>query len=149
MIYDTLEHRDQYRGLSPRLAKALDFLAETDFSALPDGRCDIDGDEVFANVMTYETKTANETPESHRRYMDIQYLIEGEELVGVGALERMTEVVEARPEGDIWLHRGPVDYVTIGQGRFVAVWPGDAHAPGIAPDGVPKRARKCVVKVQV
>ena len=72
MIYDTLEHRDQYRGLSPRLAKALDFLAETDFFALPDGRCDIDGDEVFANVMTYETKTANETPESHRRYMDIQ-----------------------------------------------------------------------------
>lgn len=67
----------------------------------------------------------------------------------VGALERMTEVVEARPEGDIWLHRGPVDYVTIGQGRFVAVWPGDAHAPGIAPDGVPKHARKCVVKVLV
>ena len=77
------------------------------------------------------------------------YLIEGEELVGVGALERMTEVVEARPEGDIWLHRGPVDYVTIGQGRFVAVWPGDAHAPGIATDGVPKPARKCVVKVLV
>ena len=52
MIYDTLAHKDQYRNLSPRLAKALDFLAQTDFSALPDGRCDIDGDEVFANVMT-------------------------------------------------------------------------------------------------
>ena len=38
MIYDTLEHRAQYQGLPERILRALDYLAETDFSALPDGR---------------------------------------------------------------------------------------------------------------
>ena len=149
MIYDTLEHRAQYRGLGERLARALDFLAETDFSAMPDGRCEIDGDDLFANIGSYETKPAHETPEAHVKYMDIQYVFEGRELIGVGPLEEMGEVVEARPEGDIWLYRaGLLDYLTLEKGRFIAVWPGDAHAPAIAA-GDPAPARKCVVKVKL
>ena len=79
--------------------------------------------------------------------MDIQYVFEGRELIGVGPLEEMGDVAEARPEGDIWLHRaGRLDYLTLEKGRFIALWPCDAHAPGIAA-GEPAPARKCVVKV--
>ena len=147
MIYDTLQHRDQYRDLPERILRGLDYLAETDFSALPDGRYEIDGDKLFANVGSYVTKPANDTPEAHGKYMDIQYVFEGKELIGVGPLEEMGEIVEARPEGDIWLRKaGHLDYLTLEKGRFIALWPGDAHAPGIAADGTAP-ARKCVVKV--
>lgn len=147
MLYDTLQHRAQYKGLPERILRALDYLAETDFSALPDGRYELDGERLFANVCSYETKPVNDTPESHEKYMDIQYVFEGKEQIGVGPLEEMGDVVEARPEGDIWLRKaGHLDYLTLEKGRFIALWPGDAHAPAIAV-GAPAPARKCVVKV--
>ena len=67
-----------------------------------------------------------------------------------GCYQDMTEVAEARPEGDIWLHRGPVDgRVLLAGDRFAVLWPEDAPAPGIAVDGKTEPCRKCVVKVRV
>lgn len=149
MIYDILENRALYDTVHPGVARGLRYLAETDFSKLPDGRQEIDGDRVFANLQSYETKPVNETPEGHKEYIDIQYLISGVELVGVAPLNTMTDVAEAHPERDLWLYHGSSEPLTIGNGRFLALWPGDAHAPCIAVDGIPAAARKCVVKVRV
>lgn len=149
MIYDLLTHIDQYDGIHPGVMQGLRFLRETDFSALADGRYELDGTNVFANVMSYNTKERNSTPESHRAYIDIQYVIEGEELIAVAPLEDMTGVAEAHPERDLWLNNGSAEPLTLARGRFIALWPCDAHAPGIAPNGVPAPARKCVVKVSV
>ncbi len=146
MIHDTLAHLNRYEGIHPGVMQGLRFLAETDFSTLPDGRVDIDGQNVFANIMTVDTKPANDTPEAHRRYIDIQFLISGQEKIAVGPLEAMAEEVEARPQGDIWFYHGELDPVTIGNGRFAVLFPGDAHAPGIAV-GAPATVRKVVVKV--
>ena len=146
MIHDTLTHIFRYEGIHPGVLKGLQFLRDTDFSALPDGRVDIDGENVFANVMTVETKEANDTPEAHKKYIDIQYLISGREHIDVGPLEAMEEEVEARPEGDIWFYHGKLDRITIGDGRYAVLFPGDAHAPCIAV-GAPETVRKVVVKV--
>ena len=61
----------------------------------------------------------------------------------------ITLQVEARPEGDIWFYRGPLSTILLSGRRFTALWPGDAHAPGIAVDRKPAPCRKCVVKVRV
>ncbi|MEG0824548.1 MAG: YhcH/YjgK/YiaL family protein [Oscillospiraceae bacterium] len=148
MIYDLVENSARYDGVSPNLKKALQFLRETDFSALPDGRQEIDGDRVFANIMTFQTRAENDTPEGHRDYIDVQYPISGTEYIGVGQLRDATETVESHPERDIWLYHAPTENITIGEGRFVAVFPNDIHAPGIA-IGNPATVRKCVVKVRV
>ena len=149
MIYDTLKHRDRYAALSPALARGLKFLAETDFTGMAPGRVEIDGETVYALIQEYGTKPVNDTPEAHRKYADVQYLIEGEELIGVAPLEDMTEEVEAHPERDIWFYRGPTDQIRIGNGRFAVFFPEDAHAPCIAADQAPRPCRKCVVKVRV
>lgn len=148
MIYDTLNHIDNYKGIHPNVMRGLEILRDTDFSKLEDKRYEVDGDEVFFFIQTFETKEVNDTPEAHKKYVDIQYVIDGQEKMGVGPLESMEREVEARPEGDIWFYNGPLDYVRLGNGRFAAVWPGDAHAPGIAVDG-PATCRKCVVKARV
>ena len=95
------------------------------------------------------TRPVNDTPEAHKKYIDIQFLISGAELMGVGPLEEMDREVEARPEGDIWFYNGPLSQLLLAGDRFAALWPGDAHAPGIALDGKPAPCRKCVVKVKV
>ena len=109
----------------------------------------MDGDNLFIFLQTYETKPDNDTPEAHRKYIDIQFLVSGREKMGVAPLEDMSEEVEARPDGDIWFYRGPMDYISLTAGdRFAVLWPGDAHAPSIAVDS-PAPCRKCVVKVKV
>lgn len=147
MIYGTLEHRDRYANLSPLIMRGLEFLKETDFEGLEPGRIEIDGDQIYALIQEYETKEENAMPEAHRQYADIQYLIEGEEYIGVAPLEEMSEEVEAHPERDIWFYHGKTDLVKIGGEKYALLFPEDAHAPCIAVDR-PTRVKKCVVKVK-
>ena len=149
MIYDSLKHLEAYKGIHPGIYRGLELLRDTDFSKLEDGRYEVDGDDLFYLLQSYDTKEVNDAPEAHRKYADIQFLISGREKIGVGALEDMTEEVEARPEGDIWFYHGPVDEVTLSGDKFAVLFPGDAHAPCIAVDGAPVPCRKCVVKVRV
>ena len=76
------------------------------------------------------------------------FLIEGRELIGVAQRETLTEV-EAHPERDIWFYAGKYEYLSLGDNRFMILWPHDAHAPNHAVDGIPIATRKCVVKVRV
>ena len=97
-------------------------------------------------LQSYSTREANDTPEAHRKYIDIQYLLSGEEAIGVGAVSDMTEEVSAKPDGAVWFYHGPLSQIKLGSGSFAVLFPQDAHAPGIAV-GAPAPVRKVVVKV--
>ena len=62
--------------------RGIEWLQSTDLAALPLGRQEIDGDKVYANVQEYETKETFGI-EAHRRYIDIQMLVFGKEILGV------------------------------------------------------------------
>ncbi len=65
--------------LSPNLATAIDYVLNTDFSQLGPGRYEVAGESVFAIVNEYSTKPPAECePESHRQYIDIQVMLEGD-----------------------------------------------------------------------
>ena len=148
MIFDSLNHIEAYKGIHPGVYKGLCLLRDTDFSKLEDQRYEVDGDDLFFFVQSYESNPSNDTPEAHRKYIDIQCVLSGGETMGVAPVEEMTEEVEARPDNDIWFYRGATDTVTLLPGRFAVLFPGDAHAPGVAVDA-PAPVRKVVVKVKV
>ena len=95
MIYDTIENLAQYAPLLPGLEKAAAFLARKDLAQLPDGRVEIDGDRVFANLQTYDTKAIDMRGfEAHRAYADVQVVLGGEgELCGVAVPTDEQDVV--------------------------------------------------------
>ena len=95
MILDSLEHMETYRHIHPRIYQGLKLL-ESDFSAMEDGRYPVEGEDLFYMLQTYETKPDNPFPEAHKRHVDIQCVLTGAEVIGVGALEEMTEV-ESHP----------------------------------------------------
>ena len=107
MIADKFENIETYTGISKALAVGLNLLKEVDFTSVPDGKYFADSEGVFYMVQSYETKEQNDTPEAHRKYIDIQYIVSGEEKIGFGNLREMTEV-KANPEGDFWFYRGPM-----------------------------------------
>lgn len=148
MIFDSLAHIEAYKGIHPGVYKGLTLLRDTDFSSMADGTYHVDGDDLFYFIQSYETKPANDACEAHIQYIDIQCIISGAERMDFGALEDMTEEILPRPEGDIRFYHGPTDSITVTENKFAVFFPGDAHAPGIAPTE-PAPARKVVVKVKV
>ena len=147
MIYDKLCKSGDYAGINKRLEKALKFLRETDFSKLEDGKLEIEGDKIFVNISTYMTRS-NEFPEAHKKYADVQYIIEGEEYIGVASLDDMQDEIVSDPDNDFWQYRGETSNIRLGKGQFAVFFPQDAHAPGRFIKE-PKSVRKAVVKVQM
>ena len=147
MICDTLEHLARYNGLHPNLDTAIDYLLTHDLSALPNGRTEVDGDEVFINVMDAALHPdAGYHPEYHKLYADLQIDITGGEGWGYTTLpgEEAGEFT-----GDIGFRTSP-DAVsgTLGEGRFVLFFPGELHKPGVARPGC-AHVRKAVIKIRM
>jgi YhcH/YjgK/YiaL family protein len=149
MILDELRNASLYRLISPRMAQALDFLQKTDFAALPPGKHLVDGENVFALVFGLETKPKKGALwEAHRRYIDVQYIVEGAERMGRADLRALKPCSEYDAEKDIVMLKGKGDFFTVPAGTFVVFQPHDAHMPGLAVRE-PKRVKKAVVKVLV
>ena len=147
MILDHIKNLHNYTFLSSRLCRALETIRDTDFSLLEDRTYEVDGTDLYFFIQAYPTRPENETPEAHRKYIDIQYMIYGTECMDVGQLEDMTQEVSANPQKDIWFYRGPTDTITLQPGMFAVVFPHDAHAPCISPATGSNQVRKCVFKL--
>ncbi|MDI3547825.1 MAG: hypothetical protein PWR10_1477 [Halanaerobiales bacterium] len=148
MIIDSLENASSYYGISEKLKKAFKFLEERDLAEMEVGKYEIDGENIFAIVDSYETKPEEEGVwEGHRKYIDIQYLVEGIELIGYSNLEKMN-LKEYDVEKDFAVFAGEGEFLKLEAGYFMVFMPQDIHMPGIAVDGS-QAAKKVIVKVKV
>ncbi len=86
--------------------------------------------------------------EAHRDYLDIQYIVEGEETVGWAPLETLTLQGEFDTVKDKGMYAGDVDFMRIGQGYCYVVFPEDAHMPGVHLEEA-KAYKKLVMKLKV
>ena len=147
MIVDRIENATLYLGLGKGMAAALDYLRKTDFSRLKPGRSDLDGANLYAMVQEYSTRLREaDRWEAHRRYIDVQYLVSGEERIGYANLSRLKVVEAYDASKDALFLSGEGDFLLLRPGTFMILWPEDAHMPGIAAAS-PAPAKKVVVKV--
>ena len=152
MIVSDLDHAAQQAAMTPGLSKAIGFLNRRDIRNLPDGKVEIDGERVFAIVQRYETVSGT-TPkfEAHRKYVDVQFILSGEEVIGWAPVEDL-EISEAYdPEKDICfgaVPKGMWTPVHLRAGQLAILYPEDGHAPKQSA-GVPSLVMKIVVKVAV
>ena len=104
-----------------------------------------DGNRFFLAIQG--TKAPDEA-EAHRKYLDIQYIVKGQEVVGYAPLEACQIVGEFNEEKDIGKYTGNFEYITIGEGMCYVAFPEDAHMPGRHLE-VPNDFVKVVVKLKV
>ncbi len=148
MIVDQLSNAAFYFGIGEKLAAALRFLQETDPSTLAPGRHEVQGADVYALVQHYESRPLEKGKwEAHRRYIDIQYLFEGEERMGYANIER-ARLGEYDDVKDFQALQAEGDFITVRPGMFVIFAPQDAHMPNIAV-AEPRPNKKIVMKVRV
>ena len=133
------------------LERAFEYLARTDLTSLPLGRTDIEGDEVYVLLSEAETRPPEQVQfEAHRRYIDIQFVVRGQESIGVAPLAGLVTTEPYDPARDIEFFAVPPQSRTLalGAGDFAVFTPNDAHRPSLHLDG-PHVSRKAVVKVSV
>lgn len=145
MIFDTVEHIDNYKGLG-RVYDALKFLAETDFSVIPVGKYQLDGDNIYYMVQEYETSPERKI-EAHLKYIDIQAVLEGEEIIGVAPISVEKTLKQECPEKDCYYYDCETQNIVIKPGNYLVLYPNDIHKPGVSVDE-PKKCRKVVIKVK-
>lgn len=150
MIVDHLARAERYRGLSTKIAAAFDFLRTTDLTVFPEGKTPLDGDRLIANVARYQTKLPEAAVwESHRKYIDVQYVVAGQERFGYVDLASAPAVVkDYNAEKDVLFYAPGTVTLPLAAGYFAIFYPDDVHAPGLA-DGAPGEVIKVVLKVAV
>ena len=151
MIYDKLSNCEQYFALGEKFKKAFNFLKNTDFTSIEDGSYEIDGKDFYVNIQSLQTKPIEEKKwEVHRKYIDIQYVINGKEKMGYGILEDFKEVITPYDDKkDVeFLNGEKFNFVDVEENNFVIFYPNDVNAPMLACDEM-MDIRKVIVKIKI
>ena len=156
MIFDKLENLEKYKDVHPRFADAMAFLRTLIEEPLANGKREVpDCDEssaISVNVFEHEPKPwVKSKPEAHKRYIDIQVVLEGEEYMYVPAREDLTVTEPYNAETDCMFFETPSETsatrICVPKGYFTVFFAGELHMPGVESPSSPKRVRKAVVKV--
>lgn len=147
MILDRLENWNRYPPLHRHLAMAFHYLLATDLTAMAPGRYPLAGEELFAIVNQYETKKISSCPlEGHRKYIDLQYMVEGMEWIGYAPLHGQPVSAAPEPEEDCFYYDGESSLFRLAAGMFAIFYPADLHRPCI---GEGTAVKKVVIKIAV
>ncbi len=150
MIYDKIDNLDIYAGISEDIRLGLEWLRDVN-SDIEKGVYEL-SPRVKAIVSEYTTKEVNENGyEAHREYIDIQYLLSGNEVIYCLPLEYLKEIKAYNSEIDASFHvesgETPQELL-LGNGYFAIFYPQDGHEPGMCV-GEAEEVKKVVVKVRM
>lgn len=157
MVFDTISNRSIYAGLGPRIEAALEYLAGLSSAGFSERREELDGTSLFALFQPVTTESAEgRFYEAHRSYIDIQFVLSGNEVIRVSKVTGLEETSPYESDRDIAFYRTtPGTDVRLGPGDFVILYPHDAHLPKLpatpaeAATPTPGPVQKVVVKVRV
>ena len=135
MIFDTITNADRYAALHPLFPRAFEFIRQTDLLSLAPGRYPIVGEDLFVIVESVAGRSRDKAKlECHRKYIDIQLVLDGVDEMGWKSLSDCSEPVDIYNEKkDIQFFRdSPSSWIATPPGAFCIFFPEDTHAPLVA-----------------
>ncbi|MDR2008468.1 MAG: YhcH/YjgK/YiaL family protein [Alphaproteobacteria bacterium] len=147
MIVDYLKNKHLYTDA--KIAKILNFIANTDFSKIEGDKITIDDDNFFM-LSSMQTKDITDGFwEAHRKYIDIHYILEGAEMFGYENIGELQVDKDYNPDKDMITYVGAMkNPIILKQGMFAVVYPEDAHMPNVSPNGEKIPLKKIVFKIK-
>jgi YhcH/YjgK/YiaL family protein len=149
MIVDKTDNLKLYAHLGSKFQKAFTFITDPELMLLDNGKYEIDGDNIFALVSQYKTKDESDGKlEAHRKYIDIQFIAKGTELIGYAQFRNQEVISEYNEVKDIAFFKGDKSFIKMEQGMFAVLFPYELHMPGIK-SSFYEDVKKVVIKVKV
>ena len=150
MLFAKTNAASENPELTKKIATALAFLRDNDLASFANGSVVIEPGVITANFMSYETVAPTEVAfETHDRFMDIQCMIAGQEIIGVADRATLSEKTPYNEQKDITFYHDPetaYSQVLLAAGTLVTLMPDEAHKPKIAVSG-PETIKKVVIKI--
>ena len=150
MICDMLKNAHLYAGISTRLARAFEVLADSEVVHWADGRYEIDGDRVYCLIQRYTSRPPEKCNlEAHRNYIDVQFIVSGEEFIRLARPDdlEVCQSYDSATDKALFVPRTGMTALRLGAGSFGVFFPHDAHMSCLQVDG-PAEVHKIVVKVR-
>lgn len=138
--------------LPQALVKGLEYLAKTDLAGLPVGKHEIEGKDIYVSINEYQTEPRDaRRAEAHVEYLDIQYIISGQEQIGCSIFSPANEVLtDDLADNDVIFYKN-VERETelvMTEGTYAIFFPWDVHRPNCLLDQTGK-VKKAVVKIKM
>lgn len=154
MIYGSIDEIRTEAAFSPSIRKAFKVLRETDFASMEKGTYPLDDDRLILQIHEIET-SPKETrrAEVHVKYVDLQYIISGQELIGCypdKGVDKVEEDLLSVRDILFYEYRDNPDEVMLPMksGNFALFFPEDVHRPSCDFNGS-HPVRKVVLKIKV
>lgn len=150
MVSGNISHNQTYDFNAPKFLTAFTFLKRSDLFTMPEGWVELDNG-VRASVQHYTTAPAEKLKfETHERFFDIQFIVDGEEVIGCTFRGGMKIETPYDTKNDVTFYQTPSVHggVYLKAGDYAIFAPEDAHQPRCAAN-VPTQVIKIVVKVPV
>ncbi len=151
MIADSIQNSSRY-PFGPEWNAAFEFL-KTLTPETKTGKRLIQGNDLFAGIDSYNTKLrADAKLETHRKYVDIQVLLSGTEVIEIFPKQELTVSEPYNPDRDVEFYQKPEQTnarVTLVPGQFLVFFPDDAHMPCLMTGSTPTPVKKGVIKIAV
>ncbi len=153
MIVDQIENWEAY-PFGSAWTQAFAYLADLNAGS-EEGEYPIDGDAVFARIMSYETKRETDEDailEAHRKFVDIQMALVGSERIARYPAKSLEPKGAYDDERDVQFFNfeHPADtQASVFPGTFVCLLPNDAHMPQLKTGSETERIKKVVVKLAI
>lgn len=151
MITDKIKNLKKYPEMENVADAILAFIKKAEEEKLEDGRYELNGANLFALVQSYETKSLEKgAMESHVEYIDLQYIMHGEEMIYWNPIDEMTIKEDKRPDADLIFYEmeNPQNATVLKAGMFGYYIPTDGHMPSMAVKE-PAKVRKIVFKIKI
>lgn len=150
LIYGRLEDEERYSFLDDKIKRCLRFARETNLAEFTPGTHTIEGEEVFVNIVEYQTCPQEERIwEAHKDYIDLHMVLRGEERMHLNATARM-EQGDYVPEEDFLPLKGTLACeAVLGPGDFLLCYPEDGHKTAVWDGKTPADIKKAIFKIRL
>ena len=130
--------------------RCLEFIQCNGGASIACGRHTVDETGIYVNVSEYTTHLFEDSKwEAHKKYIDLQLVLEGVEKIGVSDISKM-ELGEYHPDNDYLPCDGAAEHsYVLDENTAILLMPEDAHMPGICFEEKAAKVKKAVFKIPV
>ena len=149
MIYGNIKNKEEFDFLPEKLKVCFDYCLKNDLKFFEKGCYEINGKDLFVNIVEYETTTEeNRFWEAHKQYLDIHLILQSEEIINVNFIDNMEQKSFVKEDDFLSLEGNKKSSIVLQEGDFLICYPNDAHMTALKVNDT-KKVKKAIFKVKI
>lgn len=149
MVFGNIRDLKDFAYLEEEILKCFEYAKTHALIDYEKGSHEIEGDDLFVNIVEYETTEAeNRFWEAHRQYLDLHFMLRGPEQIDVNFIDNMEQQEFVEKDDFLPLVGEPNSHVVLNEGDFLLCYPKDAHRTAVRVEN-PVTIKKAIFKIRI